>query len=391
MSLSISSVPSTPINKLTQYTKDDFTKILNAGFSYNLDAETMKIIQSIADQVGAPEYIRTPKFEKREYNNSGTHGGGTHGGGTHGGGTHGGGTHGGGTHGGGTHGGGTHGGGTHGGGTMQGGLRKPYKERVQEITDADWESIRQFQATIIAKKQGIEASIDQIRKHLNKMTTKTYDTLKEQIITEIKSITADNNVDSPELLEELNKIGESLFTIASGNSFYSKLYAELYKDLMEVFDTNGHTFMEVIFKNNFQKFRSLFDKIDYCSPDKDYDGFCNNTKTNEKRRALSLFYVNLMKLGALEEEQIIAIIKDLQNYMLDTIKKADSKDIVDELVEVIFILITNGNSTLCKNEEWENIMNLVKQISVMKNTAHPSITNKTIFKHMDILDTVQKK
>ena len=354
MSLSISSVPSTTINKLIQYTKDDFTKILNAGFSYNLDAETMKIIQSIADQVGAPEYIRTPKFEKREYNNSGGYNPNV-------------------------------------GGAHMGGARKPYKERVQEITDADWESIRQFQATIIAKKQGIEASIDQIRKHLNKMTTKTYDTLKEQIIKEIKSITADNNVDSPELLEELNKIGESLFTIASGNSFYSKLYAELYKDLMEVFDTNGHTFMEVIFKNNFQKFRSLFDKIDYCSPDKDYDGFCNNTKTNEKRRALSLFYVNLMKLGALEEEQIITIIKDLQKYMMDTIKKADSKDIVDELVEVIFILITNGNSTLCKNEEWENIMDMVKQISVMKNTDYPSITNKTIFKHMDILDTVEKK
>ena len=353
MSLSISSVPSTPINKLIQYTKEDFTKILNAGFTYTLDAETMTIIQSIADQVGAPEYIRTPKFEKREYNNSGGYNinlAGAH-----------------------------------------SGQRKPYKEKAQEITDADWESIRQFQATVIAKKQGIEASIDQIRKHLNKMTTKTYDTLKEQIIKEIKSITADNNVDSPELLEELNKIGDSLFTIASGNSFYSKLYADLYKDLMVVFDTNGHNFMEVIFKNNFQKFRSLFDKIDYCSPDKDYDAFCNNTKTNEKRRALSLFYVNLMKLGTLEEEQIIIIIKDLQKYMMDTIKKAESKDIVDELAEVIFILITNGNSNLCKNEEWDNIMELVKQISVMKNTAHPSITNKTIFKHMDILDTVQKK
>lgn len=354
-SLSISSVPSTPINKLIQYTKDDFTKIQNAGFTYNIDSETMKIIQSIADQVGAPEYIRTPKFEKREYNNSERYNG------------------------------------NGGGGGGGGGMRKPYKERVQEITDADWESIRQFQATVIAKKQGIEASIDQIRKHLNKMTTKTYDTLKEQIINEIKSITTDNNVDSPELLEELNKIGESLFTIASGNSFYSKLYAELYKDLMGVFDTNGHNFMEIIFKNNFQKFRSLFDKIDYCSPDKDYDAFCNNTKTNEKRRSLSLFYINLMKLGALEEEQIIVIIKDLQKYMMDTIKKADSKDIVDELVEVIFILITNGNSTLSKNDEWENIMGLVKQISVMKNNAFPSITNKTIFKHMDILDTIEKR
>ena len=352
MSLSISTVPSMSINKLIQYTKDDFTKILNAGFTYNLDGETMKIIQSIADQVGAPEYIRTPKFEKREYNNSEKYSS---------------------------------------NGGAQGGARKHYKEKVQEITDADWESIRNFQATVIAKKQGIDASIDQIRKHLNKMTTKTYDSLKEQIINEIKSITADNNVDSPELLEELNKIGDSLFTIASGNSFYSKLYADLYKDLMDVFDTNGHNFMEIIFKNNFQKFRSLFDKIDYCSPDKDYDAFCNNTKTNEKRRALSLFYVNLMKLGALEENQIIIIIKDLQKYMLDTIKKTDSKDIVDELAEVIFILITNGNSNLCKNEEWDNIMEIVKQISVMKNTAHPSITNKTIFKHMDILDTVSKK
>jgi hypothetical protein len=357
MSLSISSVPSTQMNKLIQYTKEDFTKILDAGFTYNLDAETMKIIQSISDQVGAPEYIRTPKFEKREYNNSGGAGAGH----------------------------------TGSGAGHTGVARKHYKERAHEITDADWESIRQFQATIIEKKQGIEASIDQIRKHLNKMTSKTYDTLKEQIINEIKSITTGNNVDSPELLEELNKIGDSLFTIASGNSFYSKLYAALYKDLMEVFDTNGHNFMEEIFKNNFQKFRSLFDKIDYCSPDKDYDAFCNNTKTNEKRRALSLFYVNLMKLGALEEEQIIVIIKDLQKYMMDTIKKPDSKDIVDELAEVIFILITNGNVNLCKNEEWDNIMALVKQISVLKNTSHPSITNKTIFKHMDILDTVQKK
>lgn len=352
MSLSISNVSSMPNNKLIQYTKDDFTKILNAGFTYNLNVETMKIIQSIADQVGAPEYIRTPKFEKREYNNSERY--------------------------------------SINPGNGGGGCKKSYKERSQEISDADWESIRQFQATIIAKKQGIEASIDQIRKHLNKMTTKTYETLKEQIIKEIKSITSDNNVDSPELLEELNKIGDSIFTIASGNSFYSKLYATLYKDLMEVFDTNGHTFMEIIFKDNFQKFRSLFDKIDYCSPDKDYDGFCNNTKTNEKRRALSLFYINLMKLGALEEGQIIIIIKDLQKYMMDTIKKTDSKDIVDELVEVIFILITNGNSTLYKNKEWDNIMELVKQISVMKNTDHPSITNKTIFKHMDILDTVDK-
>jgi len=326
-------------SKLVQYTKEDFNKILNDGFTYSLDATTLNMIKSIAEQVGSPEYIRTPKFEKKEIVD------------------------------------------------RYGGVKKHYKEKVQEITDQDWESIRQFQATIIAKKQGIDASIDQIRKHLNKMTEKTYETLKDQIIKEIKSITADTNVESPDLIEELNKIGESLFTIASGNSFYSNLYAKLYKKLMEEF-VGEKNFMEIIFKNNFQKFRSLFDKIDYCSPDKDYDAFCNNTKTNEKRRALSLFYVNLMKLGALDENEIIIIIKDLQKYMLDTIKKPDSRDIVDELAEIIFILITNSKCKLYLHEEWESIIECVKNISVLKNTAHPSITNKTIFKHMDILDTL---
>ena len=47
-------------------------------------------------------------------------------------------------------------------------------------------------------------------------------------------------------LVELNKIGEALFTIASGNSFYSDMYAKLYKELMELYP-----FMTTIFKTNF--------------------------------------------------------------------------------------------------------------------------------------------
>ena len=343
-SLLISNVTTAPINKVIQYNKDDFAKILKSGFTYNIEDSTLKIIQAIADQVGAPEYIKTPKFDNQTQNLE-----------------------------------------------KNRNYKKKYRENIQEISDSDWENIRKFQATVIEKKQGIEASINQIRKHLNKMTIKTYDTLKLQIIKEIQSITSDNIIDKSELLNELNKIGEALFTIASSNSFYSKIYANLYKELMEELDINGHNFMENIFKSNFQKFRSLFDKIDYCSPTKDYDTFCNNTKTNEKRRALSLFYINLMKLEALEEEQILNIITDLQQYMMDTIKIADSKDIVDELSEIISILIINGNSTLCKKNKWINIMQIVTQISKFKNTDYPSITNKTIFKHMDILDNIQKQ
>jgi len=43
-------------------------------------------------------------------------------------------------------------------------------------------------------------------------------------------------------------------------------------------------------------------------------------------------------------------------------------------------------------EEWEAVILEVEYNSKLKpkNAKHPSITNKTIFKHMDILDELKK-
>ena len=49
----------------TSYKKMDFERIQYEGFSYSLSPEVLKIIQGIADQVGSPEYVKTPQFEKR--------------------------------------------------------------------------------------------------------------------------------------------------------------------------------------------------------------------------------------------------------------------------------------------------------------------------------------
>ena len=53
--------PSTQI-----YKKTDFERIQYEGFSYTLSPEVLKIIQGIADQVGSPEYVKTPQFEKKQ-------------------------------------------------------------------------------------------------------------------------------------------------------------------------------------------------------------------------------------------------------------------------------------------------------------------------------------
>ena len=42
------------------------------GFTYKLSDKTMEAIQAIADQVGAPEYVRTPQFPKTRQTRSGS-------------------------------------------------------------------------------------------------------------------------------------------------------------------------------------------------------------------------------------------------------------------------------------------------------------------------------
>ena len=310
------------------YTRNDYDRIKKDGFTYTLPQETIDTIKKIAANVGAPEYIKTPHFEKRSY--------------------------------------------------------KP-RIHIKEVSDAEWDSVRNFKSTVIEKKKGVELSIDIIRKHLNKMTTKTYDTLQTQICCEIDQIMA-TETNQEELLVELNKIGDAIFDIASGNRFYSGMYAALYNELMVKYE-----FMKTILTAKLNTDIHIFNDFEYCSPEKDYDKFCNNNKTNEKRRALGSFYVNLMLQEIIPSTKIIKMINELQTNLTDYIKAENNVNIVEELSELLYGLITTGAPKLkTQKVEWTAIMANVNIIGKMKAKSAPSISNKTIFKHMDIVMEINK-
>ena len=108
------------------------SEIENIGWNGNcsiLPDETIKLIQSISEQVGAPSYVKTPIFTNKNNlsNKSNSH------------------------------------------------LNNNRKRRNVEDTSEDWESIRSFQKTQVIKKEGIEKEIDSIRLLINKLAEKTYD------------------------------------------------------------------------------------------------------------------------------------------------------------------------------------------------------------------------
>ena len=311
------------------YTRTDYDRIKREGFTYNLPKETLETIKKIAANVGAPEYIKTPHFDKQ----------------------------------------------------------RSFKPRlhIKDFSDTEWDTLRNFKATVMEKKKGVELSIDKIRKHLNKMTAKTYTTLQDQICAEIDLI-IETETNKDELMVELNKIGDAIFEIASGNRFYSGMYAALYNELMTRYE-----FMQTILSAKLNTDIHIFNDFAYCSPEKDYDKFCNNNKTNEKRRALGLFYVNLMLNKIIPATKIVSMISELQNNIDNYISTENNANIVEEMSELLFYLMTTGAVALKQlKADWDSMIAKVTRISAMKAKTAPSISNKTIFKHMDILMEINK-
>ena len=70
------------------------------------------------------------------------------------------------------------------------------------------------------------------------------------------------------------------------------------------------------------------------------------------------------------------------------IEEKDKKNEIDEISEIIYIFVSNVFNKIkdFDNKKSDNIFSIVENISKMKIKTTPGISNKCIFKHMDLLD-----
>lgn len=353
---------------IKQYTIQDFNDILLGGFSYDLnDSNVIELISSLSNKVGAPTYIKTPIFPKREKVNNIELEAGQHSE--------------------------VHESRSSSTTTTTTIPNKRTKYKPSQISDEDWSLIRTFQKTEMKKTEGIEKRIDEIRSLLNKLTDATYSVVESEILSEVNNIIKEENEtnESGENCttltndENIHKIAHSIFNTASSNMFYSQLYAKLFKQLVQCHDV----FIKV-FEKNYSEFVGLFKKIEYVDPNVDYNKFCEVTKMNDKRKAMSMFIINLLKEEMLELDSVVEIVKELQEMVNSYIKQVNKMNELEELNENIFILLTNGKNLLSTHEKWESILLNVTFLSTLKAKMkeYPSVNNKLIFKNMDILEEI---
>ena len=327
--------------KTMRYTLDNINSIIFNGFEYNLPEDTLEIISNLALQVGSPDYVKTPIFKKREN-------------------------------------------------PMKvepakelSGFKKTTKRgKAVEITnDEDWDAIRTFQTTKIEEKVGVDALIDSVRIYLNKLTDKNYIDMRNKIVEIIDKVILEGVV-----FEDMSRFTSAIFDIASTNRFYSKIYADLYSDLSTKYETIRNAY-----EKNLDKFTELFNNIEYVDPKVNYDKFCEINKANEKRKALASFYLNLMFNGIIPKIQIMQITRNLLSQIYVLITQDDKKNEVDELTETIAILYKkelyeNDQADDYEEIDGHTISEVVNIIAKSKVKDYKSLTNKSLFKFMDLID-----
>ena len=308
------------------YTLNNFKEIKAGGFDFELPTDTIQLINKILKHVGNPSYVKTPIFVKKTPD-------------------------------------------------------KPTNKQTTPNSDS-WKSAGKFKATAkIEPKEGIDVKVDLIRSYMNKLTDINYIDMRDKIIIlleEIDQTEEDNNLG-------MIKICTTLFDIASNNRFYSKIYADLYADLHGKYKQ-----IQVMFERNIETYVSLFDNVCFVDPNENYDLFCKNNKNNEKRKALSAFFINLMNNGIIPKKKIQELTHTLLLQIHEFLPLATKKNEVDELTENVILLykpsIFKNDSTTTNVAYKINNMPIPEYmdfLSKIKPANYPGLSSKSMFKYMD--------
>jgi hypothetical protein len=321
-----------------RYTLQDYSDILFTGYNYQLPENTQNIINNLTKELGvviaaAAAAANSSNKPDEEYKRSNMH--------------------------------------------YSNKRSRPESRFNKGPTDTQWKTVPQFKVTKMEKKEGTAQLMNEVRVCLNKISNKNYEQQRDAIIKWIEEI---EEGDDP-----IKSIAQSIFDIASSNKFYSELYALLYKELIDKFDL----FSDYI-TNLIENYHNSIGEIEFVDSNLDYDKYCENNKLNDKRKAMSTFIINLMKKGVLKKNDVLQLIIDLQERVILLIDTDDSVNLVDEITENLYILITlvaqDTDTHIDENpEQIPKIKSNVEMCSKYKVKEHKSISSRAIFKYMDIV------
>lgn len=241
------------------------------------------------------------------------------------------------------------------------------KLKIKEFSDIKKENV--FERPV--KKKG--DTINELYKVLNKITDKTYDKLSKEIINIIDNLDDDD-------LKKTDFISNRIFQIISNSSINSKLYAKLYNDIIK-----KHSYFKNLFTENIELYLENFKKIDYVSPNENYDKFCLYIKHIEKMKFFTLFMIQCMYFSICDLDHIIDILLYFQDRSLETLHLAEHITENEQIIDTLYLIIKEIIDFAILHEKWEKIIDNHNKLHRFNGAGK---NNKIRFKLMDIEECI---
>lgn len=239
----------------------------------------------------------------------------------------------------------------------------PHKFSKNNINFNNWK--KSLSKEEEGKRNEHDIIFDKIRNLFNKCTNSNFNALKDKLTEYINSNDA-----------ILNDTISIIFTVATQQSIYCKVYAKMCKYLYE---TYGETVKEQILRKCKEHFRN-HKKLEACDEEDEYDLFCRVMKQKKKFVGMFNLVSYLYEIDMVEnmviDKFIVLLLSELSTNL--------SEDTKNEYVECLKTIFTNVHNKMKESLEKEQLDGYISNITVLSKSSN--FKNKEKFKFMDILE-----
>lgn len=259
--------------------------------------------------------------------------------------------------------------------------KKPNYIHKKDLASTWIQPKTEFKTTKIDVKDGYEKELNMIRSNMNRLTS-------SNVSTQIPIICGDIDRFLQEFPDEKQHLFKLVFDIISMNKYLVKPNALLMREcVLQIPEFLDHI------HTHYDAYLNSIYSIEPVDQNIDYNKYCEFIKVNDKRKTFSSFFTELFVHTILTHERFSHIIQFFMDTTRANIDVENKSVMIEELTENIYLIISILKphwQTL--PEEWStSICQQIKEISLLKSKEHVSLSNRVVFKYMDINDLIVKQ
>tara|TARA_Y100000768_G_scaffold307929_6_gene242100 strand:- start:1615 stop:2388 length:774 start_codon:yes stop_codon:yes gene_type:complete len=236
-------------------------------------------------------------------------------------------------------------------------IEKGYiQELAKKISNVIPQRNNRYNKTVVTK-----TSLGDIKLTLNKITYDNYTELIQQLVSLTNTISSSEDI-------------HDILTSINSRTMFIDLSTKIYMELIK----SNDLFLDAAKKD----FNSLYDNINHVislvSTETDYDKLCKNNKKLDNIKNKVIFYTTL------------------SSYNLDTITLSELAVLIENIlvdmshfvkIEIVYNIISMKIDDMKQNPRWNKIIETLEHIREKEGI----ISNKILFKTMDILDLIENQ